>query len=84
MTTNAQQEHAKAMKRRLEPGRCVCGHKMHFLNGQHACWQHEVGTCNCTEFQGVNGEPFSETYYRGGKRYDNECRPVSIECNPPD
>lgn len=73
MTTTAQQQHAQATRRRLEPGRCVCGHKMHFLAGQHACWQHEVGTCNCREFQGVNGEPFSDAYYRGGKRYDNEC-----------
>lgn len=55
---------------RLEPGRCVCGHKMHSLKAPHACWQHEAGTCRCTEFQGVNGEPFDQEYFRGGKRYD--------------
>ncbi len=80
--TIEQQEHAKAIRRRHEPGRCVCGHKMHFLKGPHACWQHEAGTCTCTEFQGVNGEPFSEAYYRGGKRYDAECPPASTASNP--
>lgn len=72
---------SQTRKNRHESGRCVCGHKMHSLKPPHACWQHEAGTCPCTEFQGVNGEPFDDAYFRGGKRYDRPC-PVSTESNP--
>jgi hypothetical protein len=66
--TPATRQRMAAEVRRTEPGRCKCGHKMHSLKPPHACWQHEVGTCSCTEFQGVNGELFSENYFRGGTR----------------
>jgi hypothetical protein len=56
-----------------EPGRCVCGHKMHSLKVPHACWQHAAGTCPCEAFEGADGKPFSHNYFRGGRRYDNEC-----------
>ena len=60
------------MQTKTEPGRCICGHKMHKLEPPHACWQNEVGTCACTQYHGADGKPFSQTYYRGGKRIDNE------------
>lgn len=70
--TPATRQRMEAERRRVErlkePGRCKCGHKMHSLKPPHACWQHEAGTCTCTEFEGVNGEPFSENYFRGGTR----------------
>jgi hypothetical protein len=63
-------------KRSPEPGRCVCGHKMHSLKEPHACWQHQVirtdgkPVCSCTEFRGSDGQKFDQNYYRGGVRLE--------------
>lgn len=64
-----------------EPGRCKCGHKMHSMKPPHACWQHEVGTCSCTAYEGVDGKPYSDEYFRGGRRYDDPQCHGTIESN---
>jgi hypothetical protein len=64
-------------------GVCKCGHKMHSLKPPHKCWQSEVGTCNCEGYEGQNGESFSDSYFRGGPRYDSgRACPSSIASNP--
>ncbi len=60
-----------APQERVEAGCCKCGHKMHKLLPPHECWQHEVGTCKCLGFEGSDGQPFDQEYYRGGKRHDH-------------
>jgi hypothetical protein len=56
------------MRTQVSTGQCQCGHKMHHMRPPHACWQNEVGTCACTQFRGIYGEPFDCNYWRGGRR----------------